>query len=204
MDQSSFSQSQAVAIADSADGSATALLSAANAEEKKGTNLFYIQNYRAGRRLVLFKGTLYAGITAFATKKCELMMGTTTVDHYSGQIDKSKINDTQSIYNYSLEFTLTPDIAESLHLIEAKPSQLENGTHAACAEQRSCSINWLELRAKRQVMKLTSITNDVEHYDGFVKDFDGMVDRFWIPVSSQDAGNGLISRLKSFAATCAE
>jgi hypothetical protein len=204
MDQMSFSQSQAPAMNSSAGGSGSGLLSAANAEEEMGTNLFYTQNYRSGRRLVLFKGTLYAGITAFTAKKCELTIGTTIVDRYSGEIGRSKINDTQNIYNYSIEFALTPDIADSLRLIEARPSQLENGTHAECAEQRACAMNWLEIRAKRRVIKLTSITNDVEHYDGFVKDYDGMVDRFWIPVSSRDAGNDLISRLRSFAATCAQ
>ena len=53
-------------------------------------------------------------------------------------------------------------------------------------------------------MKLSSVTNDVENFNGFIKDFDGMVDRFWIPVSSQEAGNDLTARLKSFAATCAQ
>jgi len=204
MDQTSFSQSQAPALTGGADVSGSSLLSAANLEEKKGTEVFYTQNYRSGRRLVLFKGTLYAGITAFTAKKCELTVGTTIVDRYSGQINRSNVNDTQSIYNYSIVFGLTPDLADSLQIIEARPSQLENGTHAVCAEKRACTMSWLEIRAKRQVIKLTSITNDIEHYDGFVKDFDGMVNRFWIPVSSQDAGNDLISRLKSFAATCAQ
>ena len=204
MERTCSSQSQAPAVNSSADVSGSGLLSAATAEEAKGTNLFYTQDYRSGRRLVQFKGTLYAGITAFTAKKCELTIGTTIVDRYSGQIDKSKINDTQSTYNYSIEFALTPEIADSLRLIEARPSQLENGTRAVCAEQRTCVVNWLEIRARRQVIKLTSVTNDVEHYDGFIKDFDGMVDRFWIPVSSQDAGNDLISWLKSFAATCAQ
>jgi hypothetical protein len=181
-----------------------ALMSAMNTEEKRGTVLFYSQNYSAGHRPVFFKGTLYAAITGFATNKCKLTIGSRIVDRYSGQVDRDRVDETQSSYDDSVEFALTPELAGSLRLIEARPSQLESGTNPVCGERKICAIEWLKFQAKSKVMRRTRVTNDIAGYAGFVKDFDGMVDEVWVPVSSESAGQELISMLKNFAATCRE
>ncbi|HEV2486216.1 MAG TPA: hypothetical protein VGT08_11855 [Terracidiphilus sp.] len=198
----SFSQSRGTAASGTEDGSESGLIRAADGEQKRGINLFYTQNYRSAGRPVRFSGSLYAGITAFTVNKCNLTIGTNIVDRYSGQIGKGTIKNTQSSYQYSVEFVLTTEIADALRLTEARPNQLENGTNPVCADRRACTIYWLELRAKRPVMKLTSITNDIAGYDGFIRNFDGMVEQFWVPISSSDAGKELISKLQSFAITC--
>lgn len=197
-----LAQSAGAAVSGTGQRSEYGLVSVADAEEKRGVDFSYTQNYRSAGKPVLFKGSLYAGITAFKVNKCSLAIGTRIVDRYSGQIGKSTIKDTQSIYDYSVEFTLTQELADSLRLAEVRPSQLENGTNPACSEKRACAIDWLEFRAKGPVIKMTILTNDIEGYDGFVRNFDGMVDQFRIPVSSSDAGNTLIAKLQSLAIMC--
>jgi hypothetical protein len=46
--------------------------------------------------------------------------------------------------------------------------------------------------------------NDIVGYNGFVKNFDGMIDRFWIPVSSESAGKELKALFARFASTCGQ
>jgi hypothetical protein len=184
------------------DASQNSLSAIASAEEKLGSTLTYIQSYRSGGKLVFIKGTVYAGISSFTANKCELTIGTTVVDRYSGQFDKSMIKKTQNVYNYSGVFRLTQDIADSVRLTDAPPSPLEGGTHPICTERQACAFHWVEIRAKNKEIKLTSTTNDVAGYDGFVTDFDGVTDRLWIPVSSTQTGLALVSLLRNFAATC--
>src|SRR5580704_6934360 len=47
-----------------------------------------------------------------------LTIATVVADRFSGQIGKTQIGDTQSIYKYSAEVTLTPEIASSLSVGE--------------------------------------------------------------------------------------
>jgi hypothetical protein len=199
-----FPQSVGSAMSATAQGGGNGLMSIADAEEKRGIALFYTQNYRSGNRPVQLNGSLYAAITAFAINKCNLTIGATVVDRYSGQFGKSSIKDTQSKYDYSIEFALTQEIANSLRMVEARPVQLDQGTNPMCAERRACTIYWLELRSKGPAIKLTSLTDDIAGYDGVVRNMDGMVDRFRIPVSSLDAGKELISKLQSYAIKCVQ
>jgi hypothetical protein len=180
----------------------SALMSAAMEEEKKGAALTYTQSYSSEHKPVFIRGTLYATIASFTAQKCELKIATTIVDRYSGQVDGSEINSTQSSYHSIAEFVLTPEIAGAVQLVEAKPGQLEKGTRPICAERQTCAIEWLKFEAKQRVIRVTRTTNDIAGYNGFVKDFDGVMDRFWIPVSSESAGLELIKLLKSFAAGC--
>jgi len=197
-----FPQSVGAAMSATAQSSSNGLLSTAGAEEKRGAALFYTQNYRSGNKPVLLKGSLYAAITAFTINKCNLTIGTTVVDRYSGQVGKSSIKDTQSTYDYSVELALTQEIANLLRMVEARPIQLEDATSPMCAERRECTLYWLELSASRPAIRLTSLTNDIAGYDGVVRNMDGMVNQFRIPVSSLDAGKELISKLQSYAIKC--
>jgi hypothetical protein len=197
-----FPQSQGAESNDFAADSRNALMSAINAEEKKGAVLNYAQSYRSEGKPVSIQGTIYAGITTVALNGCELSIATTIVDRYAGQVEKSLIQNTQSFYNYSGELVLTREIADGARLVGARPSLLERGTHPLCADGRACAIDWVEFQAEKKVMKLTSITNDIAGYDGMVRNFDGVVDRLWIPVSSEQAGTELIKLFKSLAATC--
>jgi len=200
----SLAQSAGPSAIPVSNGSEEELIRTADAERNRGVALFYTQHYRSGGKLVLLKGSLYAGITAFGVNKCNLTIGTTVVDHYAGQIGNGKIGDTCGTNNYSVQLLLTHEIADSLTLVEATPPELESGTSATCGDNRACRMNWLQLRAKSPVIHLTSTTNDVAGYDGFVKNFDAQVDRFRMPVSSTDAGKELISNLQRVAARCGQ
>jgi hypothetical protein len=199
-----FARAQAPGRSGSATNDRDALMSAAVAEEKKGTELSYTQNYHSDHKQVLLKGTLYAAITSFNATKCKLTIDTAIVDRYSGQVDRDEINDTQTRYDSSAEFVLTPEIAGSIQLVEARPGQLETGTHPICDEQRACAIEWLKLETKQPVMRVWKTNNDLAGYNGFVKIFDGMIDRFWIPVSSESAGKELMTLVANFASTCSQ
>lgn len=179
-------------------------MSAVTAEEKKGAELSYTQNYHSDQKPVLLKGTLYAAITSFNATKCKLTIDTTIVDRYSGQVDRDEIRDTQAKYDASAEFVLTAEIAGSIQLVVARPGQLEKGTHPVCDEQRACAIEWLKIETKQPVMRVRKSNNDVVGYNGFVKNFDGVSDRFWIPVSSESAGKELMAVIASFASTCGQ
>jgi hypothetical protein len=199
---SSIAQSPGATAKSIPMASENGLINTADPEEKRGIALFYTQNYRSQGKSVLFTGSLYSGITAFKVRKCDLTISTTIVDRYSGQIGNSPVKDTQSVYNNSAEFQLTPEIAESLRMSEGRPKQLPIATNPTCADKQGCTIYWLEFRAKRRVMKFKSMTNDVTDFNGFVTNFDGMVDQFWIPISSPDAGKDLISSLQGYAISC--
>jgi hypothetical protein len=59
------------------------------------------------------------------------------------------------------------------------------------------------LKADARVIHLTEITNDVADYNGDVTDFDGPVDQFYLPISSADAGEELIGKIRAYAQSCA-
>jgi len=50
---------------------------------------------------------------------------------------------------------------------------------------------------------LTEFTNDIADYDGYVKDFEGQVAQFWLPVSMREAGAELIAKMRAYAQSCA-
>jgi hypothetical protein len=181
-----------------------ALRNAVVEEEKRGAALTYSQSYSSSHKPVFLRGTLYSTIASFTAQKCELKIGTTIIDRYSGQVDGREIDSTQSSYQSTAEFVLTPEIAGAVQLLEARPGQLERGTRPVCAERQTCTIEWLKVGAKQPLMRVTRTTNDIAGYNGFVKDFDGMTDRFWIPVSSERAGDELKALLAKFAATCSQ
>jgi hypothetical protein len=179
------------------------LLRSFAAEEKRGDTVFYTQSYYAlhGRH-VFFKGSMYASIADVKVNGCELRIDTTIADRYSGAIGRKQVAPTQSLYRISADFLLTPEIANSLKVIKARPGQLDEGTHPSCSDHQPCVLNWIELRSERPEIQLTEFTNDFEGYDGFVKNFDALVDRSLVPVSSPAVGNELISRMQALAGAC--
>jgi hypothetical protein len=179
------------------------LLRSFAAEEKRGDTFSYTQSYYAlhGRR-VFFKGSIYASIADAKMSGCRMKIETTIGDRYSGTIGTKQVDSTQNVYRISVDFTLTPEIAKSLKVIKARPAQLDEGTHPMCPDHQPCVLNWIEINSERPEMQVAEFTNDIEGYDGFVKDFDAPVDRFLVPVSSPAVGNELISRMQTLASAC--
>jgi hypothetical protein len=180
------------------------LLRSFAAEEKRGDAFFYTQSYYAlhGQH-VIFKGSIFASIADVKVSGCRMKIDTTIADRYSGTIGRRRVDPTQSLYRISAHFMLTPEIAQFLKVVKARPGQLDEGTHPVCSDHQPCVLNWIELRSERPEMQVTEFTNDIQGYDGFVKEFDAPVDRFLVPVSSPAAGNELISRMQALAGACA-
>jgi hypothetical protein len=179
------------------------LLRSFAAEEKRGDAFFYTQSYYAlhGRH-VFFKGSIYASIADVKVNGCRMRIDTTIADYYSGTIGRKQVDPTQNVYRISVDFMLTPQIAASLKVIKARPGQLDEGTHPVCSDHQPCVLNWIELSSEHPEMQVAEFTNDLEGYDGFVKNFDASVDRFLVPVSSPAAGNELISKMQALAGAC--
>lgn len=179
------------------------LLRSFAAEEKRGDAFLYTQSYYAlhGRH-VFFKGSIYATIANVKVNCCRMRIDTTIADHYSGTIGRKQVDPTQNVYRISVDFMLTPEIANSLKVIKARPGQLDQGTHPVCSGHQPCVLNWIELSSERPEMRVAEFTNDFEGYDGFVKNFDAPQDHFLVPVSSPAAGSELISRMQAVSGTC--
>jgi hypothetical protein len=200
-----FAQSPASpdAAAASAEGAESDLLRSFAAEEKRGDAFFYTQSYYAlhGQH-VSFKGSIFATIADVKVTGCRMKIDTTIADTYSGTIGRNLVDPTRNVYRTSVDFILTPEIAKSLKVMKARPGQLDEGTHPVCSEHQPCVLNWIELSSERRQMQVTEFTNDIEGYDGFVKNFDAPQDRFLVPVSSPAAGNELISKMQALADAC--
>ena len=191
----------ATALAESAEND---LLLSFTAEEKRGDAFSYTQSYYAlhGQH-VFFEGSIYAAIADVKVSGCRIKIDTTIADTYSGTIGRKPVDPTRNVYRTSVDFILTPAIAKSLKVIKARPGQLDEGTHPVCSDHQPCVLNWIELSSERPQLQVAEFTNDVEGYDGFVKNFDAPQDRFLVPVSSPAAGNELISKMQALAGACA-
>jgi hypothetical protein len=180
------------------------LIRSFQAESKRGTSIFYTQAYGPHGGRVEFHGSIFGAIQDVKSDGCELKIKSVLVDLYSGNIGRKLVGQTQNEYITSVEFTLTPKMAADLKIVDARPVRLlTEGTNAVCSEGRQCSLTWLKLITDGQLIHLTEITNDVADYDGEIKDFDGSVDQFFLPVSSANAGNELIAKMQAFAQSCA-
>jgi hypothetical protein len=173
-------------------------------ESKRGTSIVYTQAYGLHGSRVEFHGSIFGAIQDVEADGCELKIKSELVDLYSGNIGRKLVGQTQNEYITLLDFTLTPKIAADLKIVDARPvRQLTEGTNAVCSEGSQCSLTWLRLASDGPVIHLTEITSDVADYDGHIKDFDGPVDQFLLPVSSAEAGNELIAKMRTFAQSCA-
>jgi hypothetical protein len=172
-------------------------------ENKRGTSIFYTQAYGPRDRRVEFHGSIFGEIQDVQADGCELKIKSELVDLYSGSIGRKLVGQTQNTYITSVDFALTQKMAADLKIVAARPvRQLAEGTNAVCPGDRQCSLTWLKLKADAAVIHLTEITNDVAEFDGNIKDFDGLADQFLLPVTSVDAGDGLIAKMRAFAQSC--
>lgn len=179
------------------------LIRSFQAENRRGTYIFYTQAYGLHGRRVEFHGSIFGVIQDVQANGCELKIGSEIVDLYSGSIGRKLIGQTQNKYTTSVDFKLTPKMAADLNIVDARPvRQLAEGTNTVCSGGRPCSLTWLQLKADAPVIEMTEITNDVADYDGDIKDFDGSVEQFLLPVSSADAGTELIAKMRVFARSC--
>lgn len=171
-------------------------------EEPQGPYIFYTQEYLSGGKFVSLHGSIYTGIAAVHHKGCDLSFETVATDHFSGRKGKKPVHDTWTRYRYSAHLQLSPEIAESLRVVAARPIQLQTGTYATCGPNHGCAIHWIEIRSPKADIKLHVTTDDVADFDGPVTAFDGMTNRFLLPTSSPAAGERIAADLRDFARTC--
>jgi hypothetical protein len=179
------------------------LITSLQAESKRGTAVFYTQSYRAHGRRIEFHGSIFGEIQDAQVEGCELKITSEIVDHYSGTVGGALIGQTQIKYTTSINIELTPKMAADLKIVVGRPArQLTEGTNPVCSGERQCNLTWLKLQADASVIRVIEITNDVADYDGDVKDFDGSVDHLFLPLSSKEAGDDLIAKMRVFARSC--
>jgi hypothetical protein len=172
----------------------SALLAAAQAEEKLGTHAFYTQSYiDQENKWASYEGSVFGGLMGLKVDGCELKLDVELQDIFTGTVGKKQTGRQVDTYKYTVSFTLTREMADNLALEVAPPSLLGANTHSVCAERRSCSFEWLVLRAPTPIIWESRVLN------GFL-DVNAATDRFQVPVSTAERGAALIAGIKALAA----
>jgi hypothetical protein len=169
------------------------LSSLAAGEAQRGVYVFYTQSFidKESKR-TSYRGSVYGAIQEFEVSGCALNIKTVIVDKFSGTVGRAPTGELQDTFHYSASLLLTPEIADSLSLLEARPAQLGRNTHSVCADAPSCEFTWLRIQAKRRVIHEISSVNDGQN-------FDGQVDHFILPLSSASIGRQLIEDIRTLA-----
>jgi hypothetical protein len=181
------------------------LLSLFQAENKRSTYIFYTQTYSLHGRRIEFHGSIFGAIQDVQVTGCDLKVKSGIFDYYSGNIGSKLVRQSQNKYITSIDFKLTPKMAEDLTVVDARPvRQLAEGTNAVCSGERQCNLTWLKLKAESPMIQMIDITDDVANYDGELKDFDGSVAQVYLPISSRQSGDEIIAKMRTFAQLCAQ
>jgi hypothetical protein len=171
-----------------------AFLSDAENEAKRGTYLFYTQDYRDKRkRNVNLHGSLYGVLRDVHINGCDVEARVEIVDLFSGTIRDIPTGDVQDKTEYAIRFRLTHEIAAGLDVIDGRPSQLSRAMHTRCAEEAACTFTWLRIRSAQPALYEQIVLNNSVT-------FDGAVTHVLAPVSSREAGTGLVRDLQELAA----
>lgn len=175
--------------ADSAQGVADLIA----ADTHKGEWVFYRQRFRSSdNHWVQYQGSIYAAVQNMKINKCRIDMQTLVVDQFTGMVGKSDTGKQQDKTVYEISFTLTRPIAESMEVVEARPSQLRRTTHAVCDDKPSCELTWVRFRsADRQISEQISTNDQAE--------FSGATSTGVFPVSSPDIGSTAIKQIRLLA-----
>lgn len=182
-----------------ASSAESSLLDSLQAEEHTGTYLFYTQSYvDSDNEPVNYQGSVYGFIKHAELKGCSLDIDFIVADHFSGVVKKQPTGPLEDDEEYSATIPLTPGLASSLSFVEGPPVAISNGRNSACASRPSCAFTWLKLVAEDSSIRETKTTNGL-------LDFAGNTKRFFLPISTADAGKNLIQRIQTFAtARCAK
>lgn len=167
------------------------LSSLAAEEAQRGVYVFYTQSFidKENQR-TSYRGSVYGAIQKFELTGCELKIETVIVDKFSGMVGRASTGQLQDTYRSAVSLLLTPEIAGSAGVMEARPAQLGRNTHSVCDENASCSFPWLRIQAGRPVMHQISSVNEA-------RNFEGQVDHFVAPISSLAIGRELIEALRA-------
>jgi len=169
------------------------LLDVIEAEAKRGAYLSYTQSYvDSEKERVSYHGSIHGAIKSVEVNGCTLKLSVEIVDYFSGVVDHNRLGPQEERSFYTASFTLTNAIANALTIVEARPTQLANGTKFSCSANASCTFTWLVIQATDQAIKETRTTNRLV-------DFNGNTRRFLVPLSSAEVGKELMGRMRSLA-----
>lgn len=172
------------------------------AEASKGFTMAYQQAYASRHRQIRLQGSLYAVLSGFRAEDCRVWMEVSITDLYGGTIEQKPIPNTQAIHRSSTELALDLSAIASLRVVQRRPVQLGSDTHPVCDTPTSCNIPWLEIKTTTPVLRIENYTNDIQGYDGFVRQPDGIGSQFYLPFSSAEAANAVAAKLGELGAAC--
>jgi hypothetical protein len=159
----------------------------------KGEWVFYRQRYvDADKRWVQYQGSVYAAVQNMKIEGCQINMETVVVDRFSGTVGNTGTGQQQDTSSYAISFALTPEIAEALQVVRARPAQLRRTTHAICDENPSCELTWVRIKEPGRKITERITTNDQI-------EFTGSTSTAVFPISSWDVGSGVVKHLQVLA-----
>jgi hypothetical protein len=163
------------------------------ADKRKGEWVFYRQRFLSSdNQWAQYQGSIYAAVQSMKINKCRIEMQTLVVDKFTGIVGKSSSGQQQDKTIYEISFTLTLPIAETMEVVEARPTELRRTTHAVCNEKPSCELTWVRFKsAERKISEQISRNDQIE--------FSGGTSTAVFPVSSPDVGSAAIKQLQLLA-----
>jgi len=163
------------------------------ADIPKGEWLFYRQQFLSSdNHWAQYQGSIYAAVQNMKINKCRIEMQTLVVDRFTGIVGKSGTGQQQDKTIYEIAYNLTLPLAETMEVVEARPSQLRRTTHAVCDEKPSCELTWVRFKsAEHKISERISTNNQIE--------FRGATSIAVFPVSSADVGSAAIKQLQLLA-----
>lgn len=184
----------AAALIPAAQNLAQNLLGTAKTEETRGgTYVFYAQRYiDTANHDAAYTGSVYGALQSMKIDGCKMRAQVVLTDLFSGTAGTRVYRGAQDNTVYSVAFTLTRAIANSLSLTQARPIQLEASTHSICKDNPSCSFTWLTIRSAPGAIQEVDTLNDLQI-------FRGLVSQFQIPLSTPEVGRRLIAEFRALA-----
>jgi hypothetical protein len=169
----------------------TSLLRDADEEARRGTYIFYSQDYKdRHKESVSLHGSVYGVLRDVKLEGCDLDATVQVFDLFSGFIGESPQAERQDMTEYSIHLRITSGVAASV--IQARPSQLAHSMHSQCDGDGSCRFNWIRIRSSQPLMHERIVLNHSIT-------FDGAVSEVLAPVSSKEVGEQLMRDLLDLA-----
>ena len=186
-------QSTAFSSEEESDAVTAKFLASAEVESQRGVYAFYTQTFVDDQNeRVAYDGSLFGVMRSAKIAKCTLQLEIEMADLFAGTVGKRQTGQRQDHTFTSATISLSPEIANALTVMEARPKELSQSRHTTCSGDRGCTFSWLRFDSTRAVMREKVVVNGSTR-------FDGVVDRVLVPVSSAEAAKELMSGLREIA-----
>lgn len=179
--------------AKSSDKPGQSLVDLFEGDIRKGEWVFYRQRFLSSdNQPAQYQGSIYAAVRDVKIEKCQVKMQTLVVDQFTGIVGKSGTGQQEDTTVYEISFPLTRPIADTMEVVEARPSQLRRTTSAVCDEKPSCELNWVRFgSAEHKISEQISMNDQIE--------FSGETSTAVFPVSSPGVGSTAVKQFQLLA-----